>query len=236
MNDAEDFITAIAALHGASDEDDLCAPFLSVLPVTGIGISTFRAPFGPEIVCASGPNAAQLEEIQLDLGEGPSWEATRSGRPVFEADVQTAASTAWPIASMAMREADLGAVFAFPMTVGALSVGAVALYRQRCGAISPDIAQDTAALTDAAARQVLRRALTRVGDASDENAEQPNGYSRREIYQASGVLAAQTGVGAGDALLLLRAYAFADGCSVRALAHDVLTHTVDLTNRNDSAR
>jgi hypothetical protein len=49
------------------------------------------------------------------------------------------------------------------------------------------------------------------------------------------VLAAQSGVGADDALLLLRAYAFADGRAVRALANDVLTHTVDFTDRNDSA-
>ncbi|QQD77900.1 GAF and ANTAR domain-containing protein (plasmid) [Curtobacterium sp. YC1] len=236
MNDDEAFITAIAALHGASETDDVCAPFLTVLPVTGVGITTLGDPFGSEIVSASDPSAERFEELQIDLGEGPSWEAMRTGRPVLVPDVQTTTSEVWPVASMAMREADLAAVFAFPMRIGALPVGSVDLYGQHAGALPGHLVQDAAALTDAITRQVLRRALTRADADAEEEHHDVNVHSRREVYQASGVLAAQIGVGADDALLLLRAYAFADGLSVRALANEVLARTVDFTDRNDSAR
>ncbi|WP_144713115.1 hypothetical protein [Curtobacterium pusillum] len=47
------------------------------LPVDGVAISTLGAPFGSETVSASNAFAARLDEVQLDLGEGPIWQALR---------------------------------------------------------------------------------------------------------------------------------------------------------------
>ncbi|WP_144764951.1 ANTAR domain-containing protein [Curtobacterium sp. 9128] len=230
----DDFVTAIAALYGAADDDDLCAPFLLALPVTGAAITTLSTPFAPEIVCASDPVATRLADIQIDLGEGPAWEAMRTQRPVSEPDVQTATSERWPIALLAMSEIEVGSVFAFPLRVGTFWIGSVDLYDTTAGPLAARTVQDAIALTDAAAGQVLRRALDSADERNDGRTDIGH-QSRREVYQASGMIAAQTGVGATDALLLLRAYAFTDGRSVRDLAHEVIAGTVDFTDRTDTA-
>lgn len=236
MTAADEFTRAAAALHSASVDDDLCAPFLSVLPVTGIAISTVGNPFGSETVCASDMTAARLDEIQLDLGEGPCWEAVRTGMPVLEPDVQRTTSSRWPVALEAMQATGLGAVFAFPMRLGTLDIGVVDLYTNTPSTLDPGPVRQAAALTEAAARQVLRRALLRIESEAEGTPETAAGeYSRREVHQAAGMLAAQTGAHVDDALLILRGHAFAAGRSVRDLAADVVARVVDFTDHNDDA-
>lgn len=235
MTGAE-FIAAVAALHRAGAEDDLCGPFLSVLPVTAVAISTLGDPLGSETVCASDSTAARLEEIQLDLGEGPCWEAVRTGRPVLEPDLQRSRSAGWPVALTALRDARLGAVFAFPIRFGTIDIGAVDLYHREAAAFPEGAVEDATVLAEAVARQVLRRALAGVDDTLQGHSQDGNPYSRREVYQASGMLAAQTGAGPSDALLLLRAHAYAAGRPVRDLARDVIARDVDFTDHTDSAR
>ncbi len=50
LMDGNDLAVAVASLHGRDADDDLCAPFLDVLPVTGVAISTVGNPFGSETV------------------------------------------------------------------------------------------------------------------------------------------------------------------------------------------
>lgn len=232
---AEDYIAAIAALYGARGDDDLCAPFLVALPVTAAAICTLAEPFGSETVCASDPVAARLSELEIDLGEGPGREAMRTGRPVLEPDVQATASDRWPVALMALRESELGAVFAFPMHVGALQVGAVLFYNDAAGSLPERALQDASALTSVAARLVLHTALLRSESDNEGTNWETSHYSRREVHQAAGVLTAQSEVDVDDALLLLRAHAFTAGRTVRDLASDVIAGTVTFTDRNDTA-
>jgi hypothetical protein len=231
----EEFITAMAALYAVATDDELCAPFLHALPVTGAAISTLADPFGVETVCASDATAARLDELQIDLGEGPSWEAMRTGRPVLEPAIHATTTDRWPVMLMAIRDTNAGAVFAFPMRVGALSMGAVGLYRDTAGPLSGRAVDDATALSAAAARYVLRRALLRADSAEADTSQPTSRYSRREVYQASGIIAGQTGLEANDALLLLRAYAFTGGRTVRELANEVIAHTVDFTDPDDTA-
>lgn len=228
------FVAAVAAIQRAGDDDDLSAAFLSVLPVSGAAISTLGDPFGSETVSASDAGAARLDELQIDLGEGPCWEAMHTGAPVLEPDVQAVESTRWPVALMALREARLGAVFAFPMRVGILSIGAVDLYDQNAGTLPASAVRDATVMTDLVARSVLRRALIRAEHAGAEQERVAGRWSRREVHQASGMLAAQTGVRVDDALLLLRAFAHTSGRTVRELAADVVARRIDLADPDPS--
>jgi hypothetical protein len=228
------FVSAITALQQAEIDEDLCAPFLAALPVTGVAISTLGDPFGSETVCASDAAAARLDEIQLDLGEGPCWQALRSGVPVLEPNLQTTTADQWPIALSQMRDTQLGSVFAFPMHVGTLNVGAVDLYSQAPVPLPATAVRDAVALVHVVARRVLHRALIRVSRAGGDDQRDDGRYSRREVHQASGMLAAQTGASAADALLLLRAYAHSAGRTVRDLSADVIARNVDFTEHSES--
>lgn len=225
----------MAALHRVGDQGDLCGPFIGALPVTGVAISTLGDPFGSETVCASDDAAARLDEIQLDLGEGPCWEAMRTGEPVLEPSIQDTTTDRWPMALTEMRELHLGAVFAFPMRVGPIDVGAVDLYDHHTTTLPASAVREATVMTALVARHVLHRALLRAERPTWTGDRDPGRYSRREVHQASGMVAAQTGVGAADALLLLRALAHSSGRSVLDLSADVIARRVDFTDHNDPA-
>jgi hypothetical protein len=208
-----------------SGDDLLTRPF-AVLPVDGVAISTLGDPFGAETVSASDPTAARFDEIQLDLGEGPIWQAARDRAPVLEPRLPSSSAADWPTASVALQEAGVGAVFAFPMRVATLTVGTVGLYGVHPLDLTASDVGRAASLTRVAAGAVLQGALRR---AETERPGEWNagGYARREVHQAVGMIAAQTGGCTEEAMLLLRAAAFGSGRSVRAVAEDVLERRID---------
>lgn len=62
-------------------ERTLCAPFVEQLSVSGAAITVFDNTGRQVTVCATSPLAARLDEVQFELGEGPTWEAFRTGEP-----------------------------------------------------------------------------------------------------------------------------------------------------------
>lgn len=230
------FVAAMTALYRAGEQADLCAPFLASFPVDSVAISTLGDPLGSETVGASDDFAARWDEIQLDLGEGPCWEAADRRAPVLVPDLQEAETVRWPLALHALRATELGAVFAFPMHVGPISVGAVDLYGRASMALRPAVVEDAVIMTGLVARHVLHRALVRTERAEEgtwDTGSSPGRFSRREVHQASGMIAAQTGAGAADSLLLLRAFAHTAGRSVLELAADVVAGRVDFTDHGE---
>lgn len=220
-DDPHAFASAFAQLTGADASGrDLCGPFVRAVGLSGGVISTLGPPLGSQTVCASSPVAARIDEIQIDLGEGPCWEALRTRRPVLEPDLRHRGGEAWPGAREALRQLEVGSLFAFPLFVGPLSVGVVDLYSDEPRVLSSTEVEDVTALATIAAKQVLRRALDDLESIDDGMA--PGPYSQREVHQASGMVAAQLGVAVADALVVLRGHAFATGHSVREVAADVI--------------
>ncbi|MCU1446779.1 GAF and ANTAR domain-containing protein [Cryobacterium sp.] len=228
MSDRQAFGGAVAALSSAFERRaSLCGPFLRALPVTGAAISTLGPPFGSETVCASDPAAARIDELQFDLGEGPCWDALATRRPVLTADLQRE-GTRWPLFREALGPARPGALFAFPLALGSLNIGAVDLYSRRPGALTKAQVVDASALSGICARQVLRRSLADLPVPEPEDGESGHGFSRREVHQATGMVLAQLSVNAADALLVINGYAFARGRTVREVAADIVARRIDL--------
>lgn len=224
--DRQPFVDAVAHLTGATAPgDDLCGPFVGALGVSGAVISTLGDPLGSQTVCASDRVAARIDEIQIDLGEGPCWEAVRTRRPVLETDLRNAGGSGWPGAREALRQLEIGALFALPLFVGPVSVGSVDLYSKAPDRLSPTELEDGAVLASIAARHVLRRALDDLDSLQEGMAGGP--FSRREQHQASGMVAAQLQISVDDALVVLRGHAFATGRSVREVAADVVARRMD---------
>ena len=225
--DRQAFVDAVTQLTGATSAgDDLCGPFVGALGVSGAVISTLGDPLGSQTVCASDRVAARIDEIQIDLGEGPCWEAARTRRPVLETDLRNAGGKGWPGAREALRELDIGSLFAFPLFVGPLSIGSVDLYDEAPGQLSPTGLEEGTVLASIAARHVLRRALDDLDSVDDGIAGGP--FSRRVQHQASGMVAAGLQISVDDALVVLRGHAFATGRSVREVAADVVARRIIL--------
>jgi len=211
---------------------DLCTPFLAQLRVTGVAVSMFGGAASETLVCASDPLAARIDELQFDLGEGPRWEALRTRLPVLVPDVHDTSPFSWPVFSKAVLETDAAALFVFPLTVGALDLGVVELHRTKPGNLSHADHAAAGALAGQTAWQLLRRVLS-VNSPDTDPAVEAALMSRREIHQATGMVLAQAGVSAADALLLLRAHAFANALTLRETADEVLLRRLSFAPRND---
>ncbi|HSN35378.1 MAG TPA: GAF and ANTAR domain-containing protein [Arthrobacter sp.] len=207
----------------------LCTGFVESLPVSGAAISVFSGLAPETMVCASDAVAARIDELQFDLGEGPRWEALRTRRPVLLPDVRRGPHAAWPVFAKSVLELDVAAIFVFPLTLGALDIGVVELYSSESGPLSPAKHSTALQLADAASWRLLRQLLTlSPGDGTDAPSD-GSPLSRREVHQATGMVLAQAGTSARDALLLIRAHAFSHGRTVREVARDVVGRSLDFT-------
>jgi hypothetical protein len=198
------------------------------LPVSGVGMAlmTDEGPAG--IIAATDGAAMELEELQFTLGEGPCVDASQTGRPVLQPDLARTAPLRWPAFAGGALEAGVRAVFAFPLRVGAIRVGVLDLYRDRAGPLSGDELTEALSFADAATLVLLHAQagapVTGAVPVLDE---------RAEVHQATGVASVQAGVGLAEALVLLRARAFAEGRPLRDLARDVLDGAVDFGQADD---
>ena len=202
------------------------------LPVSGVGLAlmTERGPAGT--VAATDVPALRLEDLQFTLGEGPCVDASRSGRPVLQPDLAATAPRRWPGFAGGALAAGVAAVFAFPLRVGAIRVGVLDLYRAAPGALSAQALREALSFADAATLLLLYLQTRAPGD---ELAPEALAVldDRAEVHQATGVVSVQAGVRVAEALVMLRARAYADQRPVGDVAHDVLAGTVDFTSGPD---
>ncbi|WP_231648145.1 GAF and ANTAR domain-containing protein [Saccharothrix sp. NRRL B-16348] len=200
----------------------VCTVCVRAVPrVDGAALTLRSASRAQEMLGASDPWAARLEEIQYTLGEGPAVEAFTDGGPVLVADVHVD-QVRWPGFAEAGAAAGVAAVFAFPLQVGGIRLGTLDLYRRRPGGLSVDAVADAVVLAD-----VVTLALLQHAERSDED-ELRRVISYQDVNMATGMLAAQLRISLEDAFARLRAHAFATGRSVLEVSGDVLARRISL--------
>ena len=210
----------------ADVEQNLCDPFLRLLSMTGGSITVLGQFEHPSTICTSDRVAARVEELQFELGEGPHWEALRTGQPVSVADVSTESFARWPVFGPAVADTSARALFSIPLLLGAVTIGVVDLYRNNPGGLNPHELVMARRLAGSVAAPALRTAV-RSADKEEEKALREVPEMRREVHQATGMLLVQLDTTATDAFTRLRAHAFSSGRSVGGVAHDIVTRTLD---------
>jgi GAF domain-containing protein len=209
---------------GATAVARVCQACVELVPVDGASISAIGGGQHRETLYASDEVIGMVESIQFTLGEGPCYQAFSTGRPVLVPDLaRSAATAAWPVFAAQTADLPIGAIFAFPVQHGAISIGAMEFYRRRPGWLSE--------LEVAVALQVLDLAVMALLGANTDPADDqpieawlaPFPRSREEVHQATGMIIAALGVPAEQALARLRGYAFAAGRLIEDVAHDITT-------------
>ncbi|MDY0910448.1 GAF domain-containing protein [Microbacterium sp. CFBP9034] len=221
-----------AAMDALEDEGFTAArysdPFVAVLPVTGAAVSTLGHLLGSETISATDAGAAHLDEVQFDLGEGPCWDALRLVRPVTEPSLTTRGRLRWPAFAAAVVDDAVRSVFAFPLAVGTLRIGAVDLYSRESMILDPLQMQRAEAMAEVVGRRVLRDALNEVNGGSAS----VNPRSRRMVHQATGFVIAQLQVAADDAQLVIEGHAFAASRSTMDVAQDIIDGRLSFVRRD----
>lgn len=151
-------------------------------------------------------------------------------RPVFAPDL-TEQHSLWPSFTEAVLELGIASLFAFPLVLGPLRIGAIDLYS--LSPITLDPVQTTRAgeMARLISRQILRSALD---DAERFDSATTNAYSRRVIHQATGMLLAQLDISASDALLVIQGHAFAAARSMMDVAQDIVDRNLTFSKNDES--
>jgi GAF domain/ANTAR domain len=204
----------------------LCARCVEQLPIDAAALSVMTTKGHRGIVCATSELATRLEDVQFTVGEGPGVEAFMRQAPVLVEDIRdSGVHDLSPGFAESAAHAGIGSVFAFPLQIGAIALGTLTLYGMAPARLSePDLA---AALTiaDQAAGVLLDLLAGGVyagaGDGPDGRVGAD--FYRAEVYQASGMVMIQLGVSIEEAMVRLRAVAFADGRPIGEVARDVVS-------------
>ncbi|WP_437043495.1 GAF and ANTAR domain-containing protein [Streptomyces sp. enrichment culture] len=228
---ARELTSAVAGLPAAGMPDALCRACMRLLPeVSGLSASLAgRAPDAGIVLFASDEVASRLAEIQFTLGEGPCTEALRLRAPVLAVDLARGPDARrWPLFAVQAAKAGVEAVFSVPLPGAASPLGTLDLYRETAGGMSNGQLRTALLVADA-----LTLAVDALDHALADPAEvvtwlQGAESDREEIHQATGMIMVQLGVSAQEALLRLRARAFAQDQTSADVARAIINRTTDL--------
>jgi hypothetical protein len=202
-----------------------CHACVRLLDVNGAGLTLMNRSGRSDSRYATDETSAALEELQFTLGEGPVMDAFRSGMPVLLADLDSASGhRRWPVFTPAAVESGARAVFVFPLRSGAIRLGALALHRGLPGPLTPEQMSDSLIVTDLILSLVIDE-LTPLRRSPDALELPP---SRAVVHQATGMLSAQLGVTVEEALVRLRAYAFANDEPIATVAGEIVARRLRL--------
>ena len=188
----------------------LCAACVEVLQVTGAGITIMGGDqAGP--ICVSDPSVAALEDLQYTIGEGPCRDAFQTRRiGARAADWTMGASARWPSFVDLAQASGIGAVFAYPLLAAGVE-GRRADDLPAHGGSAHAAAQhdDSLAVAEVLTETVLSLQDDAPAGTLAAGLDDAVAY-RAEIYQASGMVAIQLSIPTAEALVRIRAHAFAN--------------------------
>jgi hypothetical protein len=219
--------TEVAAGHIAR----ICASCVLTLPVSGAAVSVMTTDGHRGVVFATDATARRLEDVQFTLGAGVGVDAFATGVVQLIPDIGADGVPVKRSSTFldAADELGVGALFAFPLRLGAASLGVLTLYRAETGSLDGRDLSRAVRLADTAAAALLDLMVNVPPDntLTGQDGREAEFY-RAEIYQAAGMVKEQLGVTIEVAMLRLRAYAFASGRPTGEVAHDIVNRQIRL--------
>ncbi|MCA1692117.1 MAG: GAF and ANTAR domain-containing protein [Acidimicrobiales bacterium] len=228
-------IRILAALAEGRDGEAtgprLCQVCKNVTGMTGAGIMLMSGELPLGSVCTTGGVSALIEDLQYTLGEGPCVDAYQLDRPVLEPDLAHPAEPRWLAFSRPAVEAGVRAIYGFPMAIGSVRLGALNLYADRPGPLTDDQHADALAMADVAAEAVL--AMQAGCDTGVLATELEKGSNfQYVVHQAAGMVSAQLDVSVAQALVRIRAHAFANQRVLGDVAAEVVARELRFGERD----
>jgi AmiR/NasT family two-component response regulator len=130
-----------------------------------------------------------------------------------------------------VRASGIGAVFAFPLQIGAARLGVMDIFRRAAGPLARG--ELALALTFAeVAVSTLLDEQQHAGDTGDPERLGESLGSRTILFQAQGMVMVQIGGSIADAMVAIRAYAYAEDRRLGDVAADIVAGRLRLNTPN----
>ena len=177
-----------------------------LLDVTAVGL-LLADPEGDqlELVASTSEESRIVETLQIGAEDGPCVESFRTGEPVGVPDI-AATRNRWPDFAESAAEQGFGGVFAIPLRLRSITIGAMNLFRAEPGELNERDLRAAQALADVATIGILHERSFRANDLVREQLQIALN-SRIVIEQAKGVVAHRHDVDMDEAFRMLRTYA-----------------------------
>jgi GAF domain/ANTAR domain len=228
----EQFLAAVDGRRGVEAADRLCEACVVLLGIDAAAISLVFDGASGGTLGSSGAPARTYDELQFTLGEGPCLDSVAGRTPIQVVDLADPEEVRWPAYGPAILAHQIRSVYAIPVVVAGEYVGALDLFRAQPGHLPGEDLAGAAAAAELAGVPLLDLLD---GDmqaaAADPNSNawaELNALSRAEVSQATGMLVAQLEVEPAEALVRLRAHAYATGRSATDVARDILERRLKL--------
>jgi hypothetical protein len=167
--------------------------------------------------------AKDVQDLEFTVGEGPGIDAFNSSVPVLVEDLASA-DERWPLFSGAALRIGARSIYSFPLHFGVITLGALTLSSEQPGSLAGTDLSQVPLVTEVVMSVILHM---QADDASDSLAWSLDvGDDRAVVHQATGMIATQLDCGLDEALLRLRARAFADETAIDDVAEAVIQRQV----------
>jgi hypothetical protein len=238
-DDTEDRVGRVRALIAREPQFDdglgatarhlraLCRVAARILPARAVAVTlmTERGPTG--IVAALDEESEVVEELQFIVGEGPAWESFQTRAPILATDVRGDAALRWPGYSAALDPYGVRAAFSFPLQMGSARLGVLDIYRERPGALDVEALATALALAGIATEMLIEGQGESIDGAALSSVELAL-ESSYPVFQAQGMVMARLGVTLSEAMVRLRAHAYAQDRTLGSVARAIIAHTLIL--------
>jgi hypothetical protein len=186
----------------------LCAVAAQITEQSGAGIALLSKGDQLTSMCTSNKMAASLMDLEITAGAGPCADACRSDGAIVESDLDQTPNLRWLGYTPQAVSLGVGAVFAFPVRIGAVRLGALVLYRDLEGAMT-EVQEANAYLMAAVIARAVLALQARALSGSLATALEREASFDFLVHQAAGMVAVQGSMTLGDALVILRSHAYA---------------------------
>lgn len=211
---------------------DAVAGSTTILGVDGVAVSVVDRNQVSEVLWCSSDLSSTFEDLQFTVGQGPGPDAARTGGIVLVTDLGVTAPERWSVLVAEMSAlSPVRAVFAFPLGVGAMTLGVLTAVRCTPGPLSAQQADDAVVL----AATLTARFLD--GDAPHTPGAailQPmDSLHHAVVHQATGMLSVQLSLPMPQTMMRLRAHAYATGRPLTEVAQDIVARRLRLDDDGD---
>jgi hypothetical protein len=228
----EQLLAAVDGWRGAEAADRLCEACVVLLDVDAAAISLVFDGASSGTLGSSGVRARICDELQFTLGEGPCLDSVAHRIPIVVVDLADPKESRWLAYGPAMLANRIRAVYAMPIVVAGEYVGALDLFRAQPGHLSNENSAGAVAAAELASVPLLDLMdgdlQAAVVDPHSDAWTELNTLCRVEVSQATGMLVAQLGIEPAEALVRLRAHAYANGRSATEIAREILDRRLKL--------
>jgi GAF domain-containing protein len=196
-----------------------------LLGATAAGVMLASAGGGLRLVASSSETMRVLELFELQAEEGPCLDAFRTGERVAHENLR-AGTGRWPRFATVALEAGFRSVFALPLRLRDMTIGALNLASEEQAPMAEADVLVARAFADLATISVIHQRATVETQSVNEQLSRAL-TSRIVIEQAKGVVFARSGVDMSEGFVRLRAYARSHNLHLTDVAQAAIDGTLD---------